>query len=228
MSPRFLGELDTEPSLDVEPEDRCFHILLKMVALVIKHLANAKDTKTIRNLVARLLPNHNRQFSKNEAIRQRDIASLRNHHDLLCTMYWAAPVNERPAVALIQNLVVSSQSHNEACLINLRSWESLAQFVVATSVDVASFKLLKQWQTTFFSGLCQQYLGQEDEIRQQSESLQHTDGESMTESRILETVTANMRSTMVPMCVSIAAMVSTMKVAKSNIMLNQALNSGKP
>lgn len=227
VSPRFLRELDTLPNLDVEPEDRCFHIFLKMVALAITHLRNAKDVKMIRNLVARLLPNHNRQYSKNEGIHQRDLASLRNHHDLLCTMYWAAPASERPALALIQELVVAGHSHNEACLINLRAWENLARFMVTNSSDPESYEPLRQWQTSFFSSLCQQYLGQEDEVRQQAETIQSLEGEPMTESRISEIVTANMRSTIVPMCMSIAAMGAIIKVAKSDSMVKQALNCGK-
>lgn len=227
VSPRFLRELDTEPSLDVEPEDRCFHIFLKMIALAITHFRNAKDVKMIRNLVARLLPNHNRHYSKNEGIHRRDLASLRNHHDLLCTMYWAAPASERPALALIQELVVAGQSHNEACLINLRAWENLARFTATTLFDPESYESLKQWQTNFFSSLCQQYLGQESEVRQQAEIVQNLEGEPMTESRISEIVTANMRSTIVPMCISMAAMGVIIKAAKSDNMVKQALNCGK-
>jgi hypothetical protein len=197
-----------------------------MVALSIQHLGQRNDSKAIRNLVARLLPNHNRQYSKDEAIHQKDIASLRNHHDLLCTMFLAAPVAERPAVALIQELVVAGQSHNEACLISLRSWELLARFIVSTSVDKASYEPLKHWQTAFFSSLCQQYLGQEDEVRQQAVNLQRIDGEPMIESRILETITSNMRSTIVPMCISIVSMGTIVEAAKSDVMVKQALNCG--
>jgi hypothetical protein len=226
-SPHFLSELDSEPSLEISPEDCTFHIFLKIVALGIKDLRRVGDAKGIRNLVARLLPNHNRQYPKNEEVLQRDIASLRNHHDLLCTMYWAAPAPQRPPLALIQDLVVADQSHNEACMINLRSWETLARFEVVSSVDIDGYKPIKQWQSSFFSGLCQQYLGQENEVRQQAAVLQEIDGIPMTETRIMKTVTTNMRSTIVPMCISIAAMGTIIKAAKSHTMLKQALNCGK-
>jgi hypothetical protein len=226
-SPHFLAELDTEPSLVVEPEDRCFHIFLKMVARLMKHLNSIGDIKTVRNLVPRLLPNHDRQYSKDEAVHERDIASLRNHHDLLCTIYWATPANERLSLGRIQELVVADHSHNEACLINLRAWEYLARFIVTSSTDIKDYEPLREWQTTFFSKLCQQYLGIKDEVRKQAEIFQQNSTEIMTENRISETINANMRSTIVPMCILMTTMGTAIKAAKSSIMLRQALNCGQ-
>jgi hypothetical protein len=53
-SPRFLQELNQDPHLGLEPEDRCFHVFLKIVALAIKHFQQGGEGKSIRNLVARL------------------------------------------------------------------------------------------------------------------------------------------------------------------------------
>lgn len=226
-SPHFLEELDAEPVLIPEPEDRCFHILLKIVALGIKHLSSAHDEKSIRNLVARLLPNHDRQYPKDEAIHQRDLAALRNHHDLLCTLFWASTASQRPSVSLIQELVIADRSHNEACLINIRAWEYLARFIVTKSMEVESYKPFSSWQQSFFTSLCSQYHDADDEVRQQADVLQKGSGEATLESMITETVLANKRSMIIPMCRSIAAMGSIVKAAKSSEMAQCALNCGK-
>ncbi|OWP02344.1 hypothetical protein B2J93_3132 [Marssonina coronariae] len=223
-SPRFLEQLDTEPSLAVEAEDRCFHIFLKIVALGIRHLAKADDVKSIRNLVARLLPNHDRQYPKDETIHQRDLAALRNHHDLLCTLFWVSPASQRPPVSLIQELVVAERSHNEACLINIRAWENLTRFIVTKSVAIEYYKPFTIWQSAFFSGLCQQYLDAEKEVRQQAEALEHSNGQIMSEARITGTVLANRRNLIIPMCTSLAAMGHTIKSARSSSMAKEALN----
>ncbi|KAH7357005.1 Mus7/MMS22 family-domain-containing protein [Rhexocercosporidium sp. MPI-PUGE-AT-0058] len=223
-SPPFLEQLDTDPSLSIEPEDRCFHIFLKVVALGIKHLSQADDMKSIRNLVARLLPNHDRQYPKDEVVHTRDLAALRNHHDLLCTLFWASPPSQRPSVALIQELVIADRSHNEACLINIRAWENLTRFVVTKSTNVESYKPFGLWQTSFFTSLCQQYIDAEQEARHQAETLEKVSGQVMSESRIADTIFKNKRSMVIPMCRGVTAMSNTIKVARSSNMVREALN----
>jgi hypothetical protein len=171
-SPRFLEELDTEPSLDVEPEDRCFHIFLKIVALAIKHLRETGDERGIRNLVARLLPNHDRQYPKEEAIHQRDLAALRNHHDLLCTLYWASPQDCRPSLSLVQELIVADYSHKEACLINLRALDNLARYVFTSPADESAvYQQFTRWELAFSDKLLHQYLDTSSDFRKQAELL---------------------------------------------------------
>lgn len=224
-SPSFLEQLDTDPSLAIEPEDRCFHIFLKIVALGIKHLTAADDIKSIRNLVARLLPNHDRQYPKDEVIHTRDLAALRNHHDLLCTLFWASPPSQRPSVALIQELVIADRSHNEACLINIRAWENLARFMVTKGANVQLYKPFRDWQTAFFSSLCQQYLEAEQEARQQAKAMEKMSGQVMWESTVAEAISSNRRNMVIPMCRSITAMSTAIKAARSSDMVREALNS---
>ncbi|KAF7870482.1 hypothetical protein EAF04_004226 [Stromatinia cepivora] len=189
-SPQFLEDLNTESPLDVEPEDRCFHIFLKIVAIAIRHQRAVGNTKGIRNLVARILPNHDRQFPKEEAIFHRDLASLRNHHDLLCTVYWAAPSGYGPSITLLQKLVSAARSHNEAFLINLRAWERLARFTLSSipsSFPVDSYKPFITWQDSFFNSLLGEYV----ELTQVRRQLQiQSDGAFQTD------VDCNRRSTM--------------------------------
>lgn len=166
-SPRFLEELWRNPSLDVEPEDRCFHIFLKLVALSICKLKEDGLTKDIRNLVARTVPNHNRQHLKEQRIHERDLAALRNHHDLLCTLYWAAPPDLRPSVSLLERLVVPATSHKEACFINLRAWNQLARYIVASGQATTGFRPFSQWRNTFFQQMMQQFDSVAADIEQQ-------------------------------------------------------------
>ncbi|KAK4190281.1 Mus7/MMS22 family-domain-containing protein [Podospora australis] len=172
-SPRFLEELGSNgnPSLMIEPEDRCFHIFIKLLALAIQRLKQVNSLNDIRNLVARTLPNHNRQYLKEDIIHQHDLAALRNHHDLLCTLFWVAPSDMRPAVHLIEKLVTPGSAHKEACLINVRAWNQLARFVMANGEGHAVFKPFAAWRDNVFNQVLDQYLSAASDIEQQFRAL---------------------------------------------------------
>ena len=226
-SPRFLEELDGQPSLDVEPEDRCFHVFLKMVGLAIKHMCRMGDEKSIRNLVARLLPNHDRQYPKEETIHQRELAALRNHHDLLCTLYWTSPPDKRPSLNLIQELVIADRSHREACLINLRAWSNLARFVFTSSGNEASYQPLVVWQNTFFDKLLRQYLETDSEVRRQAELLSTSNQGLILETELQKTIDSNRRSTIATLKSIIYNLRSNVKTAKDANVALIAFNGGK-
>jgi hypothetical protein len=221
-SPRFLDKLDTEPSLAVEPDDRCFHIFLKIVALAIAHMRAACEGKNIRNLVFRLLPNHDRQYPKEEALDTRDLASLRNHHDLLCTLYWAAPPEQQPSLTLIQELVVADQSHNAACLINLRAWQQLACFVLTWCTTSEAFQPFLLWQNAFFFKLFNQFLSEDSDTRRDAALL---GGELISETRLRETITRNQTSTMALLRSAINALRCAMLSATSTHAAMAAFNT---
>ncbi|TQS36707.1 hypothetical protein Golomagni_02836 [Golovinomyces magnicellulatus] len=223
-SPSFLEKLNTEPSLAIESGDCCFHIFLKMVALEFKYLSQKNDTKSIRNLGPRLLPNHDRQYPKEEDIHQRDLASLRNHHDLLCTLFWLMPQEQRPSITLIQGLVIPDRSHREACMINLQSWENLTRFLVTSSVNPKHYSPFKNWQSTFFFSIYEQFNNAEAEVRQQANEIFKKTGNLLTEIRISETILANKRSIIFIMCRSLRAMGNTIKAVNCDPMMKQALN----
>ncbi|KAI1753079.1 Mus7/MMS22 family-domain-containing protein [Xylaria castorea] len=167
QSPQFLEELSGSPSLVTTPEDRCFHIYLKLIAMSIKRLKKVGMTKEIKNLVARLLPNHSRQYDKMIATHEAEIAALRNHHDLLCTLFWAAPPDMRPSIQSIEGLVVLGSSHKEACLINLRAWGRLSRFVISSCEDISAYKPLADWQRNISQQVLEQFLSVEAEVDQQ-------------------------------------------------------------
>lgn len=170
-SPRFLEELDRRPSLSIEPEDRCFHIFIKLLALTIQRLRGLGRVNDIKNLVARTLPNHNRQYLKEDTIHQHDLAALRNHHDLLCTLFWVSPPDLRPAVHLIEKLVVPGSAHKEACLINVRAWNQLARFMISNGEGGAAFRPLAAWRNNVFNQVLDQYLSAASDIEQQFRAL---------------------------------------------------------
>jgi len=226
-SPCFLRELNAEPSLALEAEDRCFHIFLKLVALAIKHFYQVGDSKSIRNLVARLLPNHNRQYPKEQSIRERDLASLRNHHDLLCTLFWAAPSEFRPSPTLIQELVLADHSHTEACLINLRAWEQLASFVLTHEPEQETFQPLKLWYEGFFDTLVQQYLRVESEVRDQALALQGIYEQILPEEQLQNVIMRNRETIKLLVCSYVRAIARQIREAKFTGWMTAA-NTCKP
>ncbi|KHJ32870.1 putative mus7 mms22 family protein [Erysiphe necator] len=223
-SPSFLEKLDTESPLDVEPEDCCFHIFLKIVALEFFHLRKIGDTKNIRNLCARLLPNHDRQYPKEQNIHQRDLASLRNHHDLLCTLFWSMPHDQRPSTNLIQGLVIADRSHREACMINLQSWENLTRFLVKSTVNSNLYQPFKNWQSAFFGGVYEQFLGAEEEVRQVAEETHQKSENLMTDGRIYEILTINKKNIVGILCRCVKAMGNIINTINSDSMLKEVLN----
>lgn len=213
QSPRFLEDLHCAPSLKVEPEDRCFHIFLKMLALSIRNLREDQSTKDIRNLVARTLPNHSRQYSKEQKIQERDLAALRNHHDLLATLYWAAPPDLRPNVDLLEKLVVPASSHKEACLINLRAWNQLARFVISTGEAQTSFGSFYQWRRSFFEKMLHQTNTVASDIQQQLAGVSEDVGKKISDDMVRSIVSMNKAGIMDMLHLSTAASLDVMRHA---------------
>ncbi len=144
-SPRFLEDLDRIDSLEIEPEDRCFHILLKVIGTGFKAMRRVYPDKRIRDIAWRLMPNHGRSYPKEESVRREDLESLRNHHDLLCTLYWASPPSSRPRASVIRNLVYAETAHREACHINIRAWYNLIKFQLSTQEPASSLQPFADW-----------------------------------------------------------------------------------
>lgn len=222
-SPRFLENLDGNPSLGIDPEDRCFHIFLKILAIVIRRLKKLDLTNDIKNLVARTLPNHNRQYLKEDTVHQRDLAALRNHHDLLCTLFWAAPPDLRPAIHLIEKLVVPGSSHKEACLINMRAWSQLARFIVSSGEGSAAFKPFVAWQTNIFQQVLDQYVSAASDIQQQVLALPK--GGPRVEADIVDSMVKQNRAVAMDMLfISVKASFDVLKLAGTLSVATYALN----
>lgn len=228
-SPRFLEELDRSPARSIERierEDRCFHIFVKLLALTIQRLRERGRLNDIKNLVARTLPNHNRQHLKEETIHQHDLAALRNHHDLLCVLFWASPPDLRPAVHLIEKLVVPGSAHKEACLINVRAWSQLARFVVSNGESGTAFRPLAAWRNNVFSQVLDQYLSTASDIEQQFRALS-TDMPGISKDVRDDMVARNRATALDVLHVSVQASLDVLRRAPAMGAALCVLNTGK-
>ncbi|KFY24354.1 hypothetical protein V493_05295, partial [Pseudogymnoascus sp. VKM F-4281 (FW-2241)] len=132
--PEFINDLDGALSSAIDSEDQCFHIFLKIVHSAIKQLREAGEAREIRNLVTRLLPNHDLQYQEGPC-KATNTTSLRNHRDLLSTLYWAAPAEVQHKINMMLGLVNREISKKEAYSRNASCLHS--PFGTKTHVPVA-------------------------------------------------------------------------------------------
>ncbi|KAF5227662.1 hypothetical protein FANTH_14706 [Fusarium anthophilum] len=224
-SPKFLDDLAGSPSLSVDKTDKCFHIFLKLVALSIKKLGAVGSLKDIRNLIARTMPNHNRQLLKEQTIQERDLAALRNHHDLLCTLFWASPAELRPGAHLIERLVAPASSHKEACLINVRAWNQLVKFIIASGEATTAFRPFTQWRNSFFQSMMQQFDSVQSDMQQQVLAMSKDASHTIDPDLINAVVATNKKATMDVLYVSVAASLDVMRHAPNLEAATFALNT---
>ena len=192
-SPDFLEHLARNPSLAATPRDRCFHVLLKIIGSGMIHMRRLYSEKKIRDIIWRLMPNHGRFHPKEEAVRQVDLDALQNHHDLLCTLYWASPPNCRPRLTAIRDLVQLERSHRQACHINIRAWLNLAKFQLSTAEPVDSLDAFNVWHSDLLMQILRQHHLARAEAEEQVRSAQHTEGLIISKELIESTIAQNQR-----------------------------------
>lgn len=228
-SPQFLEDLGAVPSLAILPGDRCFHIFLKLLALAIQRLRKLGLIKDMRNLIARVLPNHDRQFLKEKDVHESELAALRNHHDLLCTLFWSAPPDLRPSVQTIEKLVLPGSSHKEACLINVRAWNQLARFVIVSRPNGATYGPFVGWQNNLFGQMLDQYMSVEDDIRQQFLRLTYDASQGISEEMSRRVINMNKQAVADVLHCSLRATLDVMQCAQSlgtaSLVVNQCKHS---
>ncbi|OQE16364.1 hypothetical protein PENSTE_c024G03903 [Penicillium steckii] len=156
-SPSFLDELDQNPSLEIRPGEPAFHTFLKIIASGLRYLSKRYDNRKIRNFAWRLLPNHGRMYPKEESLLRDDLDALRNHHDLLCTLYWVVPNGYRPRLETIKDLVNPATSHRKPCSINLQCWARLVRFKLSTDEEIPGLEPFADWHTYFVTELRKQH-----------------------------------------------------------------------
>lgn len=212
-SPQFMNNLSGSPMLEVEADDCCFHIFLKLLAISIKKLRQFGSEKDIRNLVTRTIPNHSRLYLKEHKILERDLAALRNHHDLIGTLFWAAPSSVRPQVTLIEGLITPATSHKEACLINLRAWAQLASFIVSSGEAKKFFEPFREWRHTFFQQTITQFDGIAAEIHQQYLALSKETNECVPQDVVEAMISQNKAAMVEILYLSFATSANVMREA---------------
>ncbi|CUS07755.1 unnamed protein product [Tuber aestivum] len=156
-SPDFLQNLDGSPSLQMRDSDPCFHLLLKIVGLGLHAMRASTPINKVGNLVNRLMPNHRRKYPKDEELQVENLTALRNHHDLLSTLWWASPPRCRPPLEAIWYLVDPDLSHRQACIVSIRTWLNLMRFQLHSGEDLGSLKPFMQWFDHFTSSVLNQH-----------------------------------------------------------------------
>ncbi|KAF2748994.1 hypothetical protein M011DRAFT_466124 [Sporormia fimetaria CBS 119925] len=158
-SPRFLQHLDGASDLSLEAADSAFHIFLKCLGIGIQGMRSLSTytDKKIQGIVFRCTPNHGRTYPKDQGLQQKDLDALRNHHDLLCTLYWAAPSASRPRFNLLPGLVRHDDSHREACRLNVRVWRDLTMFQLSTDEPYDNLQRFAKWHDDIMQSTWKQY-----------------------------------------------------------------------
>lgn len=214
-SPRFLEQLHLRPSLEISPEDKAFHIFLKLVATGLLGMRDLYSNKKIRSIVWRWIPNHGRTYRKDETLRQEDLNALRNHHDLLCTLYWASPPGFRPRLDLIQNLVDHASSHREACRLNVRAWANLVKFQISMDEPSSLMESFASWFNDIIHQTTTLYRTARSEAETHYEAA-HKRGELFISATLLErTISSNQRQVLASAEDALAGMKSAIELASS-------------
>ncbi|KAH7075573.1 Mus7/MMS22 family-domain-containing protein [Paraphoma chrysanthemicola] len=153
----FLDIASTEQTTVVGPNECSFHIALKCLAMGLAGMRKTYTEKKMRSFVFRTIPNHGRTYPKDQPLDEESLTALRNHHDLLCTLYWAAPPACRPKLDLIRGLINHETSHREACRVNVRAWANLAAFQLSTDEPYTSAKPFASWHKEIMHQSLKQY-----------------------------------------------------------------------
>ncbi|KAF1929241.1 uncharacterized protein M421DRAFT_419760 [Didymella exigua CBS 183.55] len=156
-SAQFLQNFAVVGSLALAPNDSSFHIALKCLAVGLQGMTGSYLEKKIRSFVFRRIPNHGRTYPKDQPLEEASLAALRNHHDLLSTLYCAAPPSCRPKLERIRDLVSHETSHREACRVSVRAWANLSTFQLSTDESYDSARPLAYWYKDIMHQTLKQY-----------------------------------------------------------------------
>ena len=119
QQPEFLRDLDGALSTFVNKEDQCFTVFLKIVHSATQQMRDNGNTREIRNLVTRLLPNTSLDSDSQEE-KELSKESLCNHHDLLFTLFWAAEGELRGKIKVMLDAVERKKRQLEG-----RQWRGI-------------------------------------------------------------------------------------------------------
>lgn len=216
-SPVFLQTLDGKPSLEVQPEDRSFTIFLKVLASALQGMRkhHLYSEKKIGAIAWRFIPNHGRTSRKDAEVRQDDLDALRNHHDLLCTLYYASPPAHRLRVVLLQQLVDHSMSHREACRLSVRAWSNLASFQASTDEPIDKLDSFIQWFSDMLNTTIAQYRLARTEIEQEATSNRLPGALPVPRAVIEDTIARNQRQIVATLVDLLASLKRVLQASRS-------------
>lgn len=155
-SPAFLENLSAQSDVTIMSSDKSFYLFLKLLYTGLKKMQDIYTGKKISNIAWRFIPNHGRSGKKEDDLKQDDLDTLRNQHDLLCVLYAACPAANRLHVKLIRDLVSFDSSHAELCRLNVRSWANLARYQLMLD-EPSSIDALVEWLNHMLRSLIEQH-----------------------------------------------------------------------
>ena len=83
--------------------------------------------------------------------------ALRNHHDLLCTLYLVLPSGSGPRLQMIMDLVDHTNSHREACRLNVHAWGIIARYQLSQQETFKDKDALASWFKEMLTVTLSQY-----------------------------------------------------------------------
>ncbi|KAF2460563.1 Mus7/MMS22 family-domain-containing protein [Lineolata rhizophorae] len=213
-SPDFLDSLHRDPAVAVLAGDRAFHIFLKILASSLRASRQKLPEKQITRLVWRFIPNHGRYHPRDQDMRQVDLDAFRNHHDLLATLFWASPPPCRPRLSLFRDLVDHISSHREVCRLNIRTWTSLAKFLVSEGEGDSSLQPLADWFRDIVFGTIAQFRQARTEAEHQFEISKGQNGAQVSQTVLEAVINGNQRPALASLADALRGLGNVLKVAK--------------
>ncbi|KAI9707859.1 MAG: hypothetical protein M1820_004465 [Bogoriella megaspora] len=183
-SPRFLEQLDGAPDIPLQRGDTSMHIFLKMLALGIRNMRTVYNEKKLRGIVYRFIPVHGRVHSKENDLRQEDLNALRNHVDILSTLYWAAPASCRPRIEAISELIDLSNSHTEVCRLS---------YQLSTDESASNLDPFAKWHHEIIRVNLDQYRLARSEAEAHSRQMSFEDASELSSSFLESAISSNQR-----------------------------------
>lgn len=157
---KILEDLSAQPSLEILSNDLSFHIFLKTLATALIRMREQHvydDRRIGAGITYRMIPTHGRTYPKERDMQQEDMDSLRNHHDLLCTLYYASPSGYRPGVDILRKLVDHAKWHRKACQLNVKAWAMLTIFQSSLHESIGELQPLMAWFCDILKSSTTQY-----------------------------------------------------------------------
>lgn len=214
-SPRFLENLDKDPTIELEASDCAFHIFLKMLVVGLRSLQEILPKNKVRGFAWRFIPNHGRTYRKEQEVTHIALNALRNHHDLLCTLYWVMPSGCGPRLQMIKDLVDHGSSHREACRLSVHAWGMLARYQLSQVETFNDQDVLASWYRDMISTTISHYRLARSEA-EATYAAARSKGSSDISPEMLElTITTNQRSIFAILQDLLLAMCNAVKVSKS-------------
>jgi hypothetical protein len=196
-SPDFLETLTRLDynSLEITVDDPSFSIFLKLLAgsLETWKQLNIYSDRKIGGIAWRIIPNHARIYRKDSEIQRTDLNALRNHFDLLCTLYFASPPLHRLRIDMLRNLVDHSTSHREACRISVRAWSRLASFQMSTNESTDKLEPFISWFKDMVQTTVAQYRLARTEAEQQYADARASGAIALDNDFLEKTIASNQR-----------------------------------